>query len=139
MPPVQSDRAALRSDRWEEWRQDETDQRKGRPPLPPQKPAPEGATRIDHPAPAELALGQLGMTDYRINTLPFFSLLRKDVKEGDCVASYPYECSLRRKHNPVFQQVLVRWRQTDGIYVLPHKKHGRDNFHLFTLGDKDFR
>ena len=43
MPSQQSDRAALKSDRWEEWRQGETDQRQGLPPLPPEKPAPAGA------------------------------------------------------------------------------------------------
>jgi SagB-type dehydrogenase family enzyme len=63
MPSKQSDRASLKSDRWEQWRQDQTDQRKGLPPLPPQKPTPAGATRIDLPAPEELALGQMPVAE----------------------------------------------------------------------------
>jgi SagB-type dehydrogenase family enzyme len=63
MPFHQSDRASLKSDRWEEWRQGETDQRKGLPPLPPQKPIHKGAALIDLPAPEGLALGEMPLAE----------------------------------------------------------------------------
>jgi SagB-type dehydrogenase family enzyme len=63
MKPMASDRAFLKSDRWEEWRQSETDQRKGLPPLPPEKPCPEGAALIDLPAPEGLALSDMPLVE----------------------------------------------------------------------------
>jgi hypothetical protein len=52
-------RKFLKSDRWEEWKKYETDQRKGVPPPPPQKSYPEGATLIDLVAPGDLTIGQM--------------------------------------------------------------------------------
>ena len=63
MASQQSDRAALKSNRWEEWRQGETDQKKGLPPLPPEKPAPAGAALTDLPAAEGLALGQMALAE----------------------------------------------------------------------------
>jgi SagB-type dehydrogenase family enzyme len=54
---VNSQRAFLKSDRWEEWRASETDQKRRVPPLPPEKPYPEGATLIDLIAPEKLTVG----------------------------------------------------------------------------------
>ncbi len=52
-------RKFLKSDRWEEWKSDETDQRKGTPPPPPQKPYPKDATLIGLVAPDDLSIGQM--------------------------------------------------------------------------------
>jgi SagB-type dehydrogenase family enzyme len=56
-------RRFLKSDRWEEWRQSETDQRKGLPPLPPEKPCLQDATSIDLTAPEDLALGEMPLAE----------------------------------------------------------------------------
>jgi SagB-type dehydrogenase family enzyme len=56
-------RKFLKSDRWEVWRQHETDQRKGVPVPSPQKPYPEGATLIDLVAPDELTIGTMPVID----------------------------------------------------------------------------
>jgi SagB-type dehydrogenase family enzyme len=56
-------RAFLKADRWDEWRESETDQRKGVTPLPPEKPCPEGAALIDLVAPEDLALGQMPLVE----------------------------------------------------------------------------
>jgi SagB-type dehydrogenase family enzyme len=53
-------REFLKFDRWQEWREHDTDQRKGLPDPPLQKPYPqgEGATLIDLVAPGDLTVGQ---------------------------------------------------------------------------------
>lgn len=56
---METGRKFLKSDRWEEWRKHETDQRKGVPAPPPQKLHPEGATLIDLVAPGDLAIGKM--------------------------------------------------------------------------------
>ena len=56
-------RKLLKSDRWEEWKKDETDQRKGVPAPPPQKAYPKGATLIDLVAPDDLTLGQVPVVE----------------------------------------------------------------------------
>jgi SagB-type dehydrogenase family enzyme len=56
---MESGRKFLKSDRWAEWRKGETDQRKGIPAPPAQKPAPEGAALIDLVAPRNLDMGQM--------------------------------------------------------------------------------
>jgi SagB-type dehydrogenase family enzyme len=56
-------REFLKSDRWDEWRESETDQRKGLTPLPPEKPYPEGAALIDLVAPEDLALGEMPLVE----------------------------------------------------------------------------
>jgi SagB-type dehydrogenase family enzyme len=56
---IEPGRKFLKSDRWAEWRKHETDQRKGIPVPPPQKPYPEGAPLIDLVAPDDLAIGQM--------------------------------------------------------------------------------
>lgn len=63
MESTEPNRRFLKSDRWEEWRQSETDQRKGIPPLPPEKPCPEDAALIDLPAPEDLALGEMPLAE----------------------------------------------------------------------------
>ncbi|MES0361668.1 MAG: SagB/ThcOx family dehydrogenase [Anaerolineales bacterium] len=52
-------REFLKSDRWEEWKNYESDQKKGVPLPPPQKSYPEGATLIDLVAPDDLTIGQM--------------------------------------------------------------------------------
>lgn len=56
-------REFLKSDRWDEWRESETDQRKGVAPLPPEKPYPEDAVLIDLVAPEDLALGEMPLVE----------------------------------------------------------------------------
>jgi SagB-type dehydrogenase family enzyme len=63
MGSTESHRDFLKSDRWEEWRQSETDQRKGLPPLPPQKPYPKDALLIDLVMPEGLALGKMPLAE----------------------------------------------------------------------------
>jgi SagB-type dehydrogenase family enzyme len=60
---MENDRRILKSDRWEEWRQSETDQKKGVPPLPSEKPCPPGAQMIDLAAPESLALGEMPLRE----------------------------------------------------------------------------
>ena len=52
-------RKFLKSDRWDEWRKHETDQRKGSPVPPPQKFYPDDATLIELIAPGALTIGQM--------------------------------------------------------------------------------
>ncbi len=52
-------RKLLKSDRWEEWKGHETDQRKGVPPPPPQKSYPADATLVDLVAPDDLTIGHM--------------------------------------------------------------------------------
>ena len=56
---METGRKFLKSDRWEEWKRSETDQRKGVSVPPPQKPYPEGATLIDLSTPDDLTIGQM--------------------------------------------------------------------------------
>jgi SagB-type dehydrogenase family enzyme len=53
----------LRSDRWDEWGESETDQKKGVPPPPPQKRYPKDATLIDLVAPEDLTVGNLPLIE----------------------------------------------------------------------------
>jgi SagB-type dehydrogenase family enzyme len=53
----------LRSDRWDEWTESETDQKKGVSPPPPQKRYPKDATLIDLVAPEELTVGNVPLID----------------------------------------------------------------------------
>jgi SagB-type dehydrogenase family enzyme len=63
MESLESYRRFLKSDRWEEWRQGETDQKKGIPVPPPQKPCPDGSTLIDLVAPEDLTVGQMPLIE----------------------------------------------------------------------------
>jgi SagB-type dehydrogenase family enzyme len=56
-------REFLKSDRWEEWQNDETDQKKGMPPPPVQKPCPKDATLINLIAPDDLTVGQMSVIE----------------------------------------------------------------------------
>lgn len=56
-------RKFLKSDRWEEWRQSETDQKRKAPAPPVQKPYPATAELIDLPAPQTLTLGQMPLVE----------------------------------------------------------------------------
>jgi SagB-type dehydrogenase family enzyme len=59
MKSMEEYRKFLKSDLWNEWSQVPTDQRKGLPHPPHQKPAPEGAERIDLVSHAELSVGSM--------------------------------------------------------------------------------
>lgn len=63
MESVEDQRRFLKSDRWEEWRQSETDQHKGVSPLPPQKPCAEDAMMIDLIVPEDLKLGEMPLAE----------------------------------------------------------------------------
>jgi SagB-type dehydrogenase family enzyme len=56
-------RRFLKSDRWDEWRELETDQKKGMPPPPPQEPYPEHATLVDLVAPEDLTVGRMPLAE----------------------------------------------------------------------------
>ena len=56
---IEIERRFLKSDRWDAWRTHETDQRKGVPSPPPQKPYPEDATLIELVAPGDLTVGSM--------------------------------------------------------------------------------
>jgi SagB-type dehydrogenase family enzyme len=56
---MEAGRKLLKSDRWEQWKKRETDQRKGVPVPPPQKSYPEGATLIDLVVPDDITIGQM--------------------------------------------------------------------------------
>jgi hypothetical protein len=53
----------LKSDRWEEWRQFETDQKKGVPVPPPEKPYPADAILIDLIAAEDLTVGTMPLIE----------------------------------------------------------------------------
>jgi SagB-type dehydrogenase family enzyme len=63
MYDLESYRKLLKSDRWEEWWQHETDQRKGIPPPPPQKPYPEDADLVDLIRPEQLTVGGMPLIE----------------------------------------------------------------------------
>ncbi len=63
MDAIRADRRFLRSERWPEWAEYPTDQRKRLPPPPPEKPAPEGATLIGLPAPEGFTVGQMPLIE----------------------------------------------------------------------------
>jgi SagB-type dehydrogenase family enzyme len=56
-------RKFLKSDRWEEWRHSDYDQKRKVPAPPVQKPAPVVAARIDLPAAESLSLGQIPLVE----------------------------------------------------------------------------
>lgn len=56
-------RKFLKSDLWEEWRKLETDQRKGVPSPPPQKPYPKDAKLIELVAPEDLTVGKMPLIE----------------------------------------------------------------------------
>lgn len=56
-------RRFLKSDRWEEWRKLETDQKKGVPPPQPQKPFPEDAKLISLISPEKLTVGRMPLIE----------------------------------------------------------------------------
>jgi SagB-type dehydrogenase family enzyme len=56
-------RKFLKSDRWEEWRKIETDQRKGVPAPPPQKSHPKGARLISLISPEDLTVGKMPLIE----------------------------------------------------------------------------
>ena len=53
----------LKSDRWDEWGESETDQKKNVPPPSPQKRYPEDATLIDLVAPEDLTVGTMPLIE----------------------------------------------------------------------------
>jgi SagB-type dehydrogenase family enzyme len=60
---VQIDRSILKSDRWEEWHNSETDQKRGIPRPPAQQPYPDDAVLVDLVAPADLQVGRAPLID----------------------------------------------------------------------------
>jgi SagB-type dehydrogenase family enzyme len=60
---MQPYRAFLKSDRWEEWRHSETDQKKQVRAPAPEKPCAKGATLIPLPAPDTLTVGQMPVAE----------------------------------------------------------------------------
>jgi SagB-type dehydrogenase family enzyme len=59
MKDITTLRRFLKADRWAEWRELDTDQRKGLPPPPPQKPYPEDAKLFDLVLPADFTIGRM--------------------------------------------------------------------------------
>jgi SagB-type dehydrogenase family enzyme len=59
MDSLEPGRKFLKSDRWGEWRESETDQKQKAPPPPLQQPYPQTAPLIDLPAPNVATLGQM--------------------------------------------------------------------------------
>jgi len=60
---IKPNRKLLKSDRWEEWRELETDQKRGVPPPPPEKPYAHDAILIDLIAPEDLTVGQMPLLE----------------------------------------------------------------------------
>ena len=56
-------RRFLKADRWDEWEELETDQRRKIPPPPPQKPYPEDATLVELIAPKDLTVGRMPLIE----------------------------------------------------------------------------
>lgn len=63
MDSIETYRRFLKSDSWDEWRETETDQRKGLPSPPPQKPHPEDAALIDLVAAEDLTVGGMRLIE----------------------------------------------------------------------------
>jgi SagB-type dehydrogenase family enzyme len=63
MESMEEQRAFLKANGWAEWSQTETDQRKGIPAPPIQKPVPDDARRIDLVAPEDLTVGRMPLID----------------------------------------------------------------------------
>ena len=63
MDSLEASREFLKADMWELWDRLETDQRKGMPPPPPQKPCPTQGTLVDLVAPEAMAVGQLPLIE----------------------------------------------------------------------------
>jgi SagB-type dehydrogenase family enzyme len=63
MQDLETYRGFLKSDRWDEWRELKTDQRKGIPPPPLQKPYPEDALLVDLVPARDLTVGTMPLID----------------------------------------------------------------------------
>jgi SagB-type dehydrogenase family enzyme len=63
MAEYNKQRRFLKSDRWEEWADGESDQRLGRPRPPFQKPYPEGSALVDLVPPGELTVGRMSLIE----------------------------------------------------------------------------
>ena len=63
MELIKPEREFLKSDRWEEWRQSDYDQKRKVPAPAQEKPAPPGAPQIELPAPETLTLGQIPLIE----------------------------------------------------------------------------
>jgi SagB-type dehydrogenase family enzyme len=63
MHSIDKQRKFLKAALWTEWDELETDQKKKLPPLPMQKPYPEGATLVDLVAPADITVGRMPLLD----------------------------------------------------------------------------
>jgi SagB-type dehydrogenase family enzyme len=63
MDSTEERRAWLKADRWAEWRAAETDQKKGAPMPPVEKPCPAGATLVDLVSPDQLTVGKMPLIE----------------------------------------------------------------------------
>jgi SagB-type dehydrogenase family enzyme len=63
MNSIEMNRQFLRSDLWEDWRVLDTDQKKGMPPPPVQKPYPDKAALVDLVAPEVLTVGKMPLIE----------------------------------------------------------------------------
>lgn len=63
MDGIRKGREFLRADRWGEWENEPTDQRRGVPRPPLEKPCPEGAPLVDLVAPADFTVGKVPLLD----------------------------------------------------------------------------
>jgi SagB-type dehydrogenase family enzyme len=61
--PLENYRKFLKSDRWEEWRKSKTDQKKGVPAPPPQKPYPKRARLITLVSPEDFTVGKMPLIE----------------------------------------------------------------------------
>ena len=63
MVTMAPNRELLKSGDWDDWERMETDQRRGMPPPPLEKPCPEGAVLVDLAPPADLTLGAMPLIE----------------------------------------------------------------------------
>lgn len=63
MSSIEENRKLLRSDLWEEWKKLETDQKRGLPPPPVQKPYPESAVLVELVSPRDFTVGSMPLID----------------------------------------------------------------------------
>jgi SagB-type dehydrogenase family enzyme len=63
MPSIAENRKFLQSGDWEAWRRETTDQRRGLPPPPVEKPCPEDAILVDLAPPDELTVGAMPLIE----------------------------------------------------------------------------
>ena len=63
MESLETNRQFLKSDQWNEWKRQPTDQKEGVPVPPPQKAYPDDAALIDLPGPEEFTVGEMSLLE----------------------------------------------------------------------------